>query len=763
MGVVYRAEDTRLGRKVAIKTVPAEMVTNRRAKERFLNEARAASALDHPNICTVYEIEETSDGQLYLTMPCYDGETLRSRLQRGTLPVPEAVHIALQAARGLAQAHQLGIVHCDVKPANLMLIGDGLLKVLDFGIARLSGKVSHVQAGPSGTPGYRSPEQERGDEVDTASDIWSLGVVLYEMVSGKKPKCGEYGEALLWELRGVPPELDRILSRMLAFDPADRYPHATALLADLQCLDGRIRELATKHRAGGRRQKLRTVGLGVVVVWALILGAYLALGRREAFSGKRPVPSSLRFTEPALYRATAPSLAVLPFRNPSGKEEYFAEGMTDALIASLGKIGRIRVISQQSVMKYIRSEKPLPLIARELGVNLIITGSVLRSGQKVRITIGLIQPNPEKQLWAENYKRDLQDVLALQDEVASQVAKQVRLELTDQERERLAQAQSVDPVAYDLYLQGRFHWNKRTAEELRKATEYFERAIARDPTFAAAYAGLADAHAWRGIYEYDLLETAISKARVEAMHALSLDRNLAEAHASLGVIKLFYDWDSLGAERELRRAVELNPSDAGSYQWLYMLLVSVGRLNDAEPYLQTARQLNPFSPSISSSLANDLLFRGDVDGAIEQSRKTIDLEPGYPDGYGDLWVALDAKGRSAEAFLAYEKMLSSDGHPATATLASSIFRRSGYHAALIAAGNALSLEPGQKDKWLIGGTFTLAGEHDKALLWLEKGMELRSPVMVMLHEDFVWKALRSEPRFQKLLDRLDRQFRDRKR
>lgn len=756
MGVVYLAEDTRLGRKVAIKTVPAVLATNRRTKERFLNEARAASALDHPNICTVYEIEETSEGQLYLTMPCYGGETLRSRLQRGALPVPEAVHIALQAARGLAQAHQLGIVHCDIKPANLMLVGDGLVKVLDFGIARLSGEGSNIQAGPSGTPGYRSPEQERGDEVDTASDIWSLGIVLYEMVAGKAPRCGERGEAFL-ELQGTPPELDRILSRMLACDPADRYPHATALLADLQPLDDRLRELATKQRVGGLRRKVRTVGLGIVAACALIFGAYLALSSGAAFSRKRPAPP--RLTEPALDRVAIPSLAVLPFRNLSGKEEYFATGMTDALIASLGKIGQLRVISQQSVMQYARLEKPLPRIARELGVNLVITGSVLRSGQKVRVAIELIQPDSEKQLWSETYRRDLQDVLALEDEVASQVAKQVRLELTDQERNRLTQARAVDPVAYDLYLQGRFHWNRRVAGELGKATQYFERAIARDPTYAAAHAGLADTYALRALSEYDELGPTIAKARAEALRALSIDGNLAEAHASLGVIKLYYDWDSVGAERELRRAIELNPSDADAHLWLFLLLFSVGRLDDAEPYLQIARQLNPFSPSISVASAADLLVRGDIDGSIEQSRRAIDLEPGYTRAYAHLLIALDAEGRSAEAFSAYEKLLSSVGDSQIATLARSVYQRSGYRAALLAAGDALARKPGQKQEWVIAGTFTLAGEHDKALLWLEKGMERRSSAMVLLREDFGWRTLRGEPRFQRLLDRLDRQRR----
>ncbi|HEX3525480.1 MAG TPA: protein kinase [Thermoanaerobaculia bacterium] len=334
MGIIYRAEDTRLRRTVAIKTVPAALIANRRSKERFLNEARAASALDHPNICTVYEIEETGEGRLYLTMPCYDGETLRSRLQRGPLPVPEAVHIARQTARGLAKAHQLGIVHCDVKPANLMLTVDGIVKILDFGIARLSGQEPHLQAGPSGSPRYRSPEQERGSEVDAASDIWSLGIVLYEMVAGGPPGRGEHGEVVPGELPGAPPELERLLARMLAVDPADRYPHAAALLADLDRLEDRL---------NGSRQSRRlwAAGLGLAVVCVAILGGSFILRKTGSFPGTQAAPPLPRPTEPTLYQVTDfPGKTSYPSLSPDGGTVLYAR--------SVG--GRSHVFSQPTVL-----------------------------------------------------------------------------------------------------------------------------------------------------------------------------------------------------------------------------------------------------------------------------------------------------------------------------------------------------------------------------------------------------------------------------
>jgi TolB-like protein/Tfp pilus assembly protein PilF len=547
---------------------------------------------------------------------------------------------------------------------------------------------------------------------------------------------------------GLPRRFDEIVLRCLEPDRQQRYQSARVLREDLEALrrDSYSGLRPGFPESGTMRPSLRQFVLAGTILLAL-LGAGVVL-----------------MQTPWLDREAAsnPSLAVLPLRNLSPRaEEYFSDGMTAALIASLGKIGRVRVISQQSVMRYKGSEKPLPDIAKDLGVDLVLTGSALRSGQKVRITIELVQADPEEQLWTETYMRDLQDVLTLQDEVARQVAKEVRLELTAQERGRLMGARPVDPVAYDLYLQGRYHWEKRTAEALRKAIGYFERAITQDPTYAAAHAGLADAYVALATYGYESQEPALAKARAEATSALSLDPNLAEAHASLG--NILWDEDNGQGERELRRAIELNPSYATAHHWLYPYLLSMGRLDEAEEHLYAARRLNPFSPSISNALALHFLFRGDIDRSIEQCRNTIELEPGFAAGHEVLWVALDAKGQTSNAFHEYERFLSLNGDPSVAALASSVFLRSGYRAALRAAGDALSLKPDQEKVELIAETFTLSGEHDKAFRWLEKGAELRMPFVLWLRQDVTWRALRGDPHFQKLLDRVERQRRARQR
>jgi serine/threonine protein kinase/tetratricopeptide (TPR) repeat protein len=754
MGEVYLAEDLRLGRQVALKTLPPDLASHPLFLERFQREARAVAALQHPNVVTIHSVEET-DGVPFLTMELVKGQTLDELIPPGGMEFHRLLEIAIQLVDALVAAHEHGIVHRDIKPRNVMVDADGRVKILDFGIAKsipaedrptkLLGPAKEMLTEDGhivGTVSHMSPEQLRGLPVDPRSDLFSLGVVLYQMATGELPTKGATPvDQMLALLEGRPPlpgvvraglprRFDEIVLRCLEPDRQQRYQSARVLRDDLEAL------------------------------------------RRDSYSGMRPGFPEPRSTRTAGFFSglwpgrkvlANPSLAVLPLRNLSGEEEYFADGMTDAVIASLGKIGQVRVISRQSVMRYKKSEKPLPTIARELGVGLVLTGAVFRSAQKVRITIELVQADPEKQLLAETYTRELQDILRLQDEVARQVAKEVRLELTDQERSRLTDARPVDPAAFDLYLQGRYHWEKRTDEELRKAIEYFERAIARDPTYAAAHAGLTDAYLVLATYGYELEKPALAKARDEATRALLLDPDLAEAHASLANTLLFYAWDDESAERELRRAIKLNPSYAAAHLWLYNLFYFRGRLDEAEEHLDIARQLNPFSPGISNALAMHFLALGDIDRSIEQCRKTIELEPRYPISYEVLWIALDAKGRTAEAFDAYERYLSMRGYSAAAALAGSVFRRSGYRAALVAAGNALPLEPdpGKAPVELITESFTLAGAHDQAFLWLEKGVERRMPFVLKLRVDSSWRNLRSDPRFQRLVDRVGPQRRAR--
>jgi non-specific serine/threonine protein kinase len=474
MGEVYLAEDGRLGRKVALKVLPARLASQPRHLERFRREARATAALQHPNIVTIYAVEE-EDGLPFLTMELVEGKTLADLIPPEGLELGRLLDIAVQVADALAAAHEHGIVHRDIKPRNLMVGTNGLAKVLDFGIARkwlaeeeptvaMGGNTALTQEGQIiGTISYMSPEQIRRQPLDPRSDLFSFGIVLYEMATGDQPfeaptPADQIAAVLHLHPKppgtvrpGLPRRFDEIVGRCLERDAQHRYQRARELRDDLE-------NLRLEIRSGS--------GSGP---------ATAATGSRHA--------------------AGPQALAALPFENLSGEEEYFVNGMTDALISSLSNLGRVRVISRQSVMRYKGSDKPLPVIARELGVDIVLTGSVMRAGNRVRISTQLIQADPEQQLWAASYNRDVQDVLALQDEVAREVAGQVRLELTEQERSRLMGARQVDPAVYELYLQGRFHWDKRTPEGLRKAIEYFAKAIAADPLYAPAHAGLADAYA----------------------------------------------------------------------------------------------------------------------------------------------------------------------------------------------------------------------------------------------------------------------------
>jgi eukaryotic-like serine/threonine-protein kinase len=778
MGEVYLAEDLRLGRKVALKTLPPDLARQPLFLERFRREARSAAALQHPNIVTIHSVEET-EGIPFLTMELVEGTTLADLIPPGGMELDRLLEIAIQVADALAAAHERGIVHRDIKPRNLMVSGDGRVKVLDFGIAKTlpaEDEPTQVVGAESdtltregqivGTVSYMSPEQLQGVPLDPRSDLFSLGVVLYQMATGQLPyQASTPVDQMLAIVErhppapgvvraGLPRRFDEILSRCLERDRQQRYQSARVLRDDLEALRRepvsralptlpmprapRVEPPVSRRATLAGALLLALLGAGAVVVQPPVSGVFSSL-----WPGRK-IPSS-------------PALAVLPLDNLSGEKEYFVDGMTDALIASLGNIGRVRVISRQSVMRYRKSEKPLPVIARELGVDLVLTGSVLRSGQKVRITAELVQTDPEEQLWAETYKRDLQDVLALQDEVAREVAKQVRLELTDQERSRLTDARPVDPLAYELYLQGRYQLEKRTHEALTRAAGSFQKAVARDPGYAPAYTGLADAYSALGYFRFEPVDSSFAQARSAASRALALDSSLAEAHASMGNLMLFHDWNGEGAELELRRALALNPSYASVHLWLGNYLSSVGRLAEAGEHLATARQLNPLSTTINTALAGYFLRRHDLTRAVEQCGKALDLEPDYAVAYENLWAARHAQGRLDEAFQAYDRALSLWGYSAIAQTVLQTYGRSGYRAALAAAGDALAREPDQERApvSLIASTFALAGDRDRALAWLEKGVDRREPFVLWLRQDLEWNDLRGDSRFQRLVERVE--------
>ena len=581
MGEVYRATDTRLGREVALKVLPADMAASPERLERFRREAKALAALDHPGMVTVHSVEE-ADGVHFLTMQLVEGESLDRVIPEGGLPPERIMTMGTALADALAAAHGKGIVHRDLKPANVMLTKDGRVKVLDLGLAKVAGLGSGAQVDSElstemrtregvvmGTVPYMSPEQVSGRPVDHRTDIFSLGVVLYEMASGRRPFAGgstvELGSAILRDtppalttLRsGLPEELTRIVTRCLEKDPVARFQSMRDVHGALLALSAGRSGLqpASGHAPGPRSHAFIAGGVAILLGVAGYLVARSGVMRpasrgREATSESRVIRS----------------IAVLPLDNYSGdpSQEYFAEGMTDELTADLASISQLRVISRGSAMQFKGAHRPpTPEIARALDVDAVVEGSVLRAGDKVRITAQLIDARADRHLWAKSFERNSRDVLALQAELASTIAREIHVQLTPAEQSRLASAPSVNPEAYDAYLKGRYFFNRPSDENLQKAIARFEEAIALNPSFAPALSGLSDAYLWAGYNEGFLTASeARPKARAAAETAIQLDDKSAEAHTSLAVFKLFYEYDWAGCESEFRRAFALNPNYA---------------------------------------------------------------------------------------------------------------------------------------------------------------------------------------------------------
>jgi non-specific serine/threonine protein kinase len=579
MGVVYEAEDLKLGRKVALKFLSQQ--NEAQSLERFQREARAASALNHPHICTIYEIDE-QEGVPFIAMELLEGQTLAERVGGSPLPIGEAVELGLQIADALDAAHAKGILHRDIKPANIFVTPRGQAKVLDFGLAKLNpaalGQRSSLEmptaetvvshAGVAlGTLAYMSPEQARGEPLDARTDIFGFGAVLYEMSTGKRAFSGDTAAMIFDAVLNrepaaasklnpkVPKDFERLMQKALEKDREVRCQSAAEIRAELKRIK---RDLESPRRAAPR---------------------------------KRAAPSATRRRAAKQIR----SVAVLPLENLSGDTErdFFADGMTEALITDLAKIKALKVISRTSVMQYKGVRKPLPQIARELNVDAVVEGSVIRSGERVRITAQLIHAATDQHLWAESYERDLRDVLSLQNEVARTIAAEIQVKLTPQERAQLAATRAVDPEAHDLYLKGRHFWNKRTEEGLRKSLQLFEQAIDKDPTYAAGYAGLADAYNIMGYYGVLSPRDSFPKARAAANKALELDPSAAEAHAALGVVKRDYEWDWQGGFKHFEQAIELNPNYPSAYHWRSALFTALGKHAEAMNDIRKARDLDP--------------------------------------------------------------------------------------------------------------------------------------------------------------------------
>jgi len=763
MGEVYRARDEHLNRDVAVKVLPPGTLADDAARKRFHKEALALSKLNHPNIATVHDFD-TEDGVDFLVMEHIAGVTLAEKLAGGPLPEQEVARLGTEVAAALEEAHEHGVVHRDLKPRNIKVTPKGQVKVLDFGLARLLKPFSETGSTESltethalaGTLPYMAPEQLRGQPADARSDIWALGVVLYEAATGARPFQGgsgaEVSAAILrerpraWPPR-VPVQLQQVIERCLEKEPGRRYQRAGEVRAALEAVQAGTAAVAWRvwGRRLTRRQLLGAAG-AIAALAALLVGLNVGqardwLARLLGIGGPPRIDS----------------LAVLPLKNLMGdpEQDYFVEGMHEALTAELSKISALKVISRTSAMRYQDTDKPMPQIAQELGVDALIEGSVQREADQVRITVQLIHGPTDRHLWAESYQRELRGVLALQSEVAQAIAGEIRIAVTPAERARLAAVRPANPDAYDAYLKGRYYMNSTAPNRFARAIEHFEQAIQKDPGFALAYAGLAEAYAWKA---YAAAE--VQKGKEAALKALELDETLAEAHASLGLFAHWFDWDWAAAERHFKRAIELNPNSAVAHHSYMPYLVAMRRFDEALRASARARELDPLSPGPRALIGSVWYYLRDYDRALKEWQGVLDIAPDSADVHGLLGLAYLKQGKYEEALAAARRAEElSGGDPGTDAffLAAYLYGRTGErdHALRLLDELRRRSKEGYTPATLFVALYAGLGEKDQAFAWLEKAYQQREWLPAQLQVVPIVDPLRDDPRFQDLLRRMN--------
>jgi len=808
MGEVYLAQDTELERSVALKVLPHDVASDKQRMERFIREAKTASALNHPNILTIYEIGH-KDETHFIATEFIEGETLRQHLKGARMKMSDVLSVAIQTADALSAAHEANIVHRDIKPENIILRKrDAYVKVVDFGLAKLTEQQSPTidteaptlfkteEGAVIGTVSYMSPEQAKGSKVDARTDIWSLGVMLFETVAGCLPFEGSTTSETLASIlnekeppplarfaREVPAELERIVEKALRKDREERYQTIKDMLLDLRSLRHRLQFEAELERSqeppfrstgvstGARQTPIETIvtsaarssnltatpqtssaeylfgeikrhergaviALAVVMTLATITYFYFARINRSITASQ-----------------AIDSMAVLPFVNVNANSdmEYLSDGLTDSLINSLSQLPKLKVIARSSVFSYKGKEIEPQAVGRELNVQALVTGRITQRGDNLSISVELVDTRDKSHIWGEQYNRRISDLLAVQEEISREISEKLRLKLTGEEQKRVTKRYTENPQAYQLYLKGRYFGVQFTEEGFKKAVEHFNQAIEKDPNYALAYTGLAEAY-WVVSAQTLSPREAMPKAREAAVKALRIDETLAEAHTALAMVQAFYDYDVPGAEKEFKRAIELNPGSASAHQWYGWYLAVLGRPDEALKEIKLAQELDPLSLTINTELGMPFYFTSQYDRAIEQFKKGVEMDPNGTFARGWLALTYIQKGMYEEATTAANKsddpyLLASTAH------AYALLGKTAEAQRII---EQLKKQARQRyvPPYIMARTYVGLGEKEQAIEWLEKSYENREDAIIWLNSDPALDGLRSEPRFQDLVRRV---------
>ncbi len=762
MGVVYKAQDTKLDRFVALKFLPHHLSGSESERDRLLHEAKAAAALNHPNVCSVIDIQEFDDQQ-FIIMEYVDGTTLRQKI-----PIPkfqDAIHYAIQVGEALQLAHSKGIIHRDVKTENIMMTSDGRIKVMDFGLAKLKGTLKLTKTSSTvGTLGYMAPEQLQGGTVDARSDIFSLGVVLFELLTGASPFRGEHEAAMMYSIVNedpesvlkynseINPELDRIIHRALEKDPADRYQHVDDLLSELRRLQknstrvvrpDELQESSSFRSVRNVESPPRGTMTRTVIAASSVLVVAIAVW--------------LFFFNSSF--DTISSMAVLPFVNAGTDQstEYLSDGITESLINSLSKIPGVKMMSRNSVFRHKGKEVDPQVVGKELNVDAVVLGRIHQRDEALDVSVELVKVSDNSHLWGAQYHRKSSELISLQNEISTAISRHLNNTITADQEKAITKNSTENTKAYQLYLKGRFFLNKRTTEGFQKAQNMFQQAIELDPGYALAYSGLADCYVLLSTYLLLPPSEAYPKAKAAALKAIELDPTMAEPHSTLAGVESEYHWNFEAGEREFRKSIELNPNYATSHQWFGEYLLALGRLEEAEILLLKAIEIDPLAPVIYTALSKVYIEKRNFNQAISFLQRALDLDPHFPRAYYKLAEVQIRQENYKEALNFAKEALKYSGNGLEyRTQVGFIYGKMGRRSEAEKILNELFVSSKKEfvSPILIASMYAGIGDKENAFKWLEQCYQDHSGELIYIRIEPTFDTLHDDPRYTALLKKI---------